>query len=347
LLLLLGNPGLWVRSTPGYIAHDDSIGNRFELWRGAVKLITSSPLSGWGYYNTGSSHMNWFQGINDHTYYNGLVNSYLQIGAAFGLPVLCGLLFLLFFALLRLSHFRILDQVSYDKPMRFIRLLSFQWLIIWMLMSCFSSMLSSPMLMIPPLVAVVVALFPHPPRKAELVGSLLVALSLCLLIMVLGSRLERDEPLSIKTDSDCTVTISNRKINTGVACIIYIDERVLGTEYGKEVRKFLMGTDFEKCVVVSKAGCLGVSETTIGRVELIILSGITIDQIEIKEGSIKYILLNPAFLPACMPSGSIQAIVYPEINHLQHLEPEASSFNKFQSKIRLFPFNENFEKSWS
>jgi hypothetical protein len=208
-------------------------------------------------------------------------------------------------------------------------------------------MLSSPMLMIPPLAAVVAALFFHPPKKTELAGSLMISLSVCLLIFALGRRFERDDPASIKRDYGGIVTITNSEIKTGRTCLIYVDEGALGGEYGKEVRKFLFGADFETCVVVNKVGSFDIPKTKIERADLIILSGITIEQVEIREGPAKYILLNPAFLPGYMPSEPIQSILYPEINRPQHLGPEVSSLIKFQSKIRMVPFNEHFETSWS
>jgi len=371
LLLLLSSPGLWARSSPAYVAQDASIGNRFELWKGAVKLIATAPLRGWGYTHTGASYMNWFQGVNDHTYYNGLVNSYLQIGAAFGLPVLFGVLVVLF-AVVFQAHGRVARATrTHGQDARATQtggfavhglaaratLLCFLWILIWMLMSCFSSMFASPLLFVPPLVAVIVALFLHPPAKTEIIASLMISFSLCLLLFSLGHRFAGDDSLSITRDSGGMVTVANNEIKTGKTCVIFVDEGVLGEEFGKEVRKFMLAADFETCVVVDKVAQTFLtvpifqdSKNGTDRnvcATLIILSGITVDQVEIKEGLAKYILLNPAFLPAYMPYGSIQAIVYPEINPRHYFEPEASSLEKFRSKIHKVPFDENFETSWA
>gem|GEM_PF-3483254 len=357
--LLLTSPGLWLRSAPSYVAQDASIGNRFELWKGAVKLIATSPLRGWGYYNTGASYMNWFQGVTDHTYYNGLVNSYLQIGAAFGLPVLGGVLAVLILALLNthkkvaqtLLSVPVLNQTNFgtDRSVcaTFISLLCFLWILIWMLNSCFSSMLSSPMLVIPPLMAVFMALFLNPPRKSELVGSLMISLSLCLLVFVLGRRFSGNDSVSISRDSSGIITVANNEIKTGKTCILFVDQQALGEEYGKELRQFLLGADFERCVVVGRTSYFDAPETNIKNPELIIISGITVSQVEIRDGPAKYLLLNPAFLPADMPSGAIQAIVYPEINWAHSLEPDANVLDKYREKIRVVPYNECFETSWS
>jgi hypothetical protein len=153
--------------------------------------------------------------------------------------------------------------------------------------------------------------------------------------------------LSIKRNSGGMVTIANNEIKTGGTCVIYVDEGVLGETFGKELRKFFIGSDFENCVVVDKAKYSKVSKTNTGLPALIILSGITVDQIGAEKSDAKYVLLNPAFLPRDMPAGSVQAIVYPEINLRRYFEPEASRMDKFQSKIHKIPFDENFATSWA
>jgi len=226
-------------------------------------------------------------------------------------------------------------------------LLCFLWLLIWMLNSCFSSMLSSPMLMIPPLVAVVVVLLLHPPRRYELIGALMISLSLCILLFSLGHRFASSDSVSISRDSSGVVTIANNEIKTGGTCVVYADAGALGEEYGKELRKFLPASNFERCVVRGKASYFDASETNIKNSELIILSGNTISQVEIKDGPAKYVLLNPSFLPADMPAEAIQAIVYPEVNWTHCLEPEADALANLRTKIRVVPYNENFETSWA
>jgi len=255
-------------------------------------------------------------------------------------------LFVLILALF-VSHFQTHGLEARATSTRFISLLCFLWILIWMLMSCFSSMLSSPLLMLPPLAAVLMALFLHPSKKTELAGSLLISFSICLLIIALGRRLVENDSISISLDGSGIVTVANHEIKTGKTCVVYVDQGALGEEYGKELRKFLLGSDFERCVVVDKASYATIPELNIGHVNLIILSGITVDQVEIRKGAAQYLLLNPTFLAGCMPCDPILAIVYPEINRPCYFAPDGSTFNKFQSKIRLVPFHENFETSWS
>jgi len=80
--------GFYGRLAPDYIADDGSIGHRFDLWRGALKMIAASPLRGWGTGESGAVYMNWFQAIGGSERYMRMVNSYLQVATEYGLPVL-------------------------------------------------------------------------------------------------------------------------------------------------------------------------------------------------------------------------------------------------------------------
>jgi len=342
--LVLCNPGMWGRSAPGYVVQDASIGNRFELWKGAAKLISTSPLGGWGFDNTGAAYMNWFQSVDNHTFYKGTVNSFLQLAVAYGLPVLFAVLLVSLLALLGAKR---LVCGGAEPLKKSIGLLCFLWILIWMISSCFSTMLSSLLLFVPPMLAVLVMLVIHPPQMSELRGALVISLSVCVLIFVAGLVLARGDPVTIERDVNGMVTVSNREIKTGRTCLVYADQQVLGEYFGKEVRKLVTGSNFRKCVVVDKAGYATVFGEKPGTADLIILSGNTVGQAAIKNGTAKYALLNPSFLPDAMPDEAIQAIVYPEINRTHRLEPDTDTLKKFQAKIRMVPYNECFETSWA
>jgi len=322
-------------------------------------LIFTSPLGGWGFDNTGAAYMNWFQSVDNHTYYRGMVNSFLQIAVAYGLPALFGVLFVALLALkcgwsvlrpLRGAGCSPSFETSWDFK-RSAMLLCFLWLVIWGIGSCFSTMLSSLMLFGPPTLAALVMLVIRAPQMSELRGALAISFSVCLLPFVAGGVLARGYPVTITRDMNGMVSVMNAKGGTpvpGKTCIICADQQALGENFGKEVRKFVAGSNFEKCVVLDRAGYLDFIHENASEADLVILSGNTVDCVEIKEGSrSKFILLNPAFLPPSMPSGPIQAIVWPEIKRAQSLEPEAALMEALRSKVRVVPFNENFETSWS
>jgi hypothetical protein len=77
--------GLGARSSIPYIMSDASVLHRVDVWRGACKLISASPWTGWGFGNSGKFYVNWIQdGSAVHTY-KGVLNLFLQVAAEEGL----------------------------------------------------------------------------------------------------------------------------------------------------------------------------------------------------------------------------------------------------------------------
>jgi len=374
IVLVFCNPDLWMRTVPAYVAKDASILNRFELWRGALKLISSAPLRGWGYHNTGASYMNWFQKVDNYTYYNGLVNSYLQIGAAWGLMALFGLLFILFLGIISAT---ILAREN--NPAGTLCLLL---ILVWAISSLFSSMLASPLLFFPPLIAAFCVIISsllnlHPdqitqtaksaltcptqvwqpaPRKHWPGGtifknpvchSLAASFAICLLLFTSGRVLAFGDSMSISYDEQGVISIAKRPTNSGRLFVIYVDEEAIGRHYGKEVRKFLLQANLDKGIVITRRNQIAAVEKSIDRVELVIMSGVTVTQAPvIRWGTQKYVLLRPAFMPKVLQCESIQSIIWPEIDRGHPLR--SHSFNQAcLSKVHIIPFNENFETSWS
>jgi hypothetical protein len=76
------------RIEPEFISQDASAGNRLALWKGGVQMIAAAPWRGWGAGQAGSGFGHWFQNLDAHEKYAGMVNSYLHVGVEYGLPVL-------------------------------------------------------------------------------------------------------------------------------------------------------------------------------------------------------------------------------------------------------------------
>jgi O-antigen ligase len=89
--LILAGTGLFSRIDPRYVSQDASAGNRLTLWKGGAQMIAASPWEGWGKGESGPGFMHWFQPLDAHESYAGMVNSYLHIGVEYGLPILTGL----------------------------------------------------------------------------------------------------------------------------------------------------------------------------------------------------------------------------------------------------------------
>jgi len=374
IVLLFCNPGLWKRTMPTYVAQDASIFNRFELWKGALKLFTSTPLGGLGYKNTGVAYMNWFQNTDQRTYYNGLVNSYLQIGAAWGFVALFGLLFI--------SFLGIMSAITLARENNSAGTLCLLLMLAWTISSLFSSMLASPLLFFPPLAAALWAILAnlknwfsrHVAGQTAKSASGRVALVrkfspsqhwakeslyrntvfcsaaastiICLFLFTTGHALAWGDLLSIRSDKQGVISITNEQTSSGKLCVIYVDEEAIGRHYGKELRKFLIKMDIGNCIVVSKLNQMADAEKLISHAELIIMSGVTVTHVQVINGTAKYVLLRPAFIPKTLHCESIQSIVLPEIDRSHPLR--SLDFNQTcLSKLHLVPFNEAFETSWS
>ena len=373
IVLLLCAPGMWARLAPAYVTQDASIFNRIELWKGAVKLISSAPVRGWGYQNTGTAYMNWFQRVDADIYYNGLVNSYLQIGAAWGLLALFGLLVVMSLGLE--------SAVTLARQCDLSGILCLLIMLVWATSSCFSSMLASPLLIFPPFAAALwtilvnlkncrcrlitqaakTAFDPQPlpwvplPRlhwfrgtilRKQLFRSVTTSFCICLLLFISGHALARCDSLLINQGKNCIISIENRRPTTGKLCAIYVDEEAIGRHYGKELRKFVLNTGVSKCLVISREDQLSSTESLIRQADVIILTGITVSYVKFAKQSSNYILLRPELIPNGVQCENIQTIVLPEIDRNHPLR--RINFSRIcLTKVQLVPFNEAFETTWS
>jgi len=340
MVLLLCNFGLLHRSAPSYVIQDASIFNRFELWRGSLKLIADKPITGWGYGNTGAAYMNWIQNIDTHILYNGLVNSYLQVGAAWGLPALFVMLIILFWSVKNAKY----SAASNSS----LGMLCFLLISTWAINSLFSSMLGRSLLLMAPFAALLLALFLNAP-KINVVGfSAILSLVVCFSIFFSGYMLAKKDSLSINTDKNGIVSISNKRSNSKELCILFVDEEALGRYFGKELRKFLLTSHYGQCFVLQNIKQLTEIDDFIkaNDLRLVILSGMTVAHDTIRKEGVKYALVFPSFLPDSLQLEAIESIIYPEIDRLHYLG--LSGINQLNhSKIHMIPFDENFETSWA
>ena len=80
--------GFSSRMSPGYIAQDDSVLNRLELWKGAMVMMHDSPFHGWGRGLGGMAYVNWYQPLEASTRPVGFVNSYFEVAVEYGAHIL-------------------------------------------------------------------------------------------------------------------------------------------------------------------------------------------------------------------------------------------------------------------
>jgi hypothetical protein len=334
ILLALCNIGMWQRSSLGYIIQDISITNRFVLWEGAIKMIVSSPVDGWGNKTTGLVYMNWFQDVGNYTFYNGLVNSYLQIGVAWGILAL-----FIFIFILVVSIKIVMSLAVANYPLGTLGLLI---ILIWSISSIFSNMTTSNMLYIPPLIAAIGTILVKFPNVKIVISSTIFSILVCAILLITGKLLELSSSTTIKKENNGIITLIDTKSNSNKVCYIYIDKNTLGKYYGKEVRKLLTNIDIKKFKIIEH------SEIIINDApDLIILSGVTTSYIiKQNESRTKYILLNPLVDVPAVIHNDIRAIIIPEIyKYLSIKHTIVSSI--YLDKVIKVPFNEPFESSWS
>jgi O-antigen ligase len=80
LVILLASTlwnGLASRSATA-VGKDASVGNRFELWAGALQMAVEQPR-GFGEGQSGNQYMQWYQAIDHQAKYRTMVNSYLTV----------------------------------------------------------------------------------------------------------------------------------------------------------------------------------------------------------------------------------------------------------------------------
>ena len=145
LMFLFGALG---RYSPGFVMADKSVGNRFEMWRGALTMLHDSPFNGWGFRNGGISYINWYQPLAATERPVGFVNSYLDVAVEFGLHTLAVVLLALVFLVL-------LSVARRDSK---IAVASGACLLAWGIANVWSSLWAEPLLWVfPALAAILVA----------------------------------------------------------------------------------------------------------------------------------------------------------------------------------------------
>ena len=101
--------GFSSRMAPGYMTQDNSVLNRFEMWKGAMVMMNDTPFHGWGRGMGGMAYVNWYQPLEAPQRSLRVVNSYLEVAVEHGTPVLfislaCALALVLLAARQRSRH---------------------------------------------------------------------------------------------------------------------------------------------------------------------------------------------------------------------------------------------------
>lgn len=230
ILAIIFATGFSARISPEYLKGDGSVSARTALWQGGLKMVSASPIAGWGVDKSGEEYINWYQPLDDNREYAGMVNSYLHIAVERGLPVLFAILSILalftfsgIYLFFRKSSFALCDSLA---------------IISCLISNSFSTLWIAKSLQWPLLFAVVMIFILFIKNKAKpilkLAGlSAMTGFGLCLIIYAAGFCINDSR---IEKHSDF---IRIRPRNTAYATkqiSIFADDITLGKYCGKTIR---------------------------------------------------------------------------------------------------------------
>lgn len=243
LVLFLLITGFSHRLPLTFSGTDASVSHRFDLWRGALKLIASSPLTGWEIDQSGVSYSNWFQNLNERPRTGGLVSGYLTLLSEVGLPAGVVVIGLGFSTLLsawkagkqagennnRFSGLGALSRGCFASVAAF-------------LASCAFSTFDNPVLFILPLMcAVYVHARSYFQKARDLLESVIIGLcsAACLSFLLFLCGVYLLESLDYRVDRERSTVVVRTKRPDGVGrrVVIYSDSDVLGLFPGRLIRE--------------------------------------------------------------------------------------------------------------
>ena len=242
LALAIIGTGFFGRVDPREVAHDKSITNRLELWRGGVEMARSSPVRGWGGGESGRGYMNWFQPLSDTPGNRTMVNSYLDVAVCYGGFGLAGVISLgtaLIVAAARMARTES-DPLIYGG--------AGACLVAWATANVFSTLWVEPLLWILP-GTVASWIFLETTRSSRRTHMLAIAGSVIAAAAVLagycgsGSSIGR-EGIAVQPVSDGMVVLRNTMPPVSgharaQSWHMWLDPLVLGPTPGKEVRRWV------------------------------------------------------------------------------------------------------------
>ena len=260
--VLLVLTGFFSRIDPRFVSQDASAGNRIVLWKGGLQMIAVSPWQGWGNGQSGSGFMHWFQPLESHEMYAGMVNSYLHVGVEYGLPLLV-LVMSLALGLLALSwgcgRECVGVECSSNQPSRdgasnfsvaaFLMAAGCSWLV-FLIANVFSTLwIFKNLWWVPAVDCAVIPLVSwkimggYLPRMVARVSAWAFIFSLCaaMVLFITGKLMPREVRIAFHPSESLVVASGGG--NAG-RMLFYPDASVLGDDWGKEIRRLAAAEKF-------------------------------------------------------------------------------------------------------
>ncbi len=248
LLLVLLVAGLFgasnaaLRSSQGLGTGDGSVTNRFELWQGGLRMIAQIP-QGVGTRNSGSAYMQWFQPLESTPRYRTLVNSYLTFAAEQGIGVFA----LAVFGVVLLWRWPTSSAsltASAKEQMEGLNIGARGSLIAFAVAGFFSTTMEEPALWLAPAfcgAVMVIGIWRSGIRFGLLLAAgraLVASAAICAGMFAAGAILSWREPLMVRLHQG-EVALEPR-FAAARRCLVWVDEGVLGSDYGKLMRELAL-----------------------------------------------------------------------------------------------------------
>lgn len=249
LVAVLALTGFYHRVEEATSLVDRSVSNRLELWRHGLQMIHAAPWSGWGQGNSGWAYMNWFQPLDREPRYATMVNGYLELATAQGLPAFA-LIIGAMAALLVLSF-----AVARADSETNVSAAAGASLLAWLVGNIFTTLWVEPRLWIVPGCAMLVIVADAVRTRMAWAARTAAAFAGAALVTATGyvyaSTIERLSPVRVMPGEAGNI-IAVRGLKDGEILgnadpghateqwHVWADEEVLGPTPGKEIRRWLL-----------------------------------------------------------------------------------------------------------
>jgi hypothetical protein len=229
---------------------DRSALNRLGIWSDALKLIYAAPLTGWGAGQSGNALVHWFAPLESTKEYAAIVGTFLHVGAEFGLPALT-----LVFAVLGVT---LLVGVDAERKVagwkNGVLLASLVGLVGFLTAGLFSTLWVNIRTsgVVPLFVALIwlAAWRGKTINARKATAGLAVALALSLVLYAGAWSLSLRGDYMIRKTSDGVAIMKPSAAKSAGDAVFLLDSLVLGTFYGRPVRRIAEGVDHWQTIYV-------------------------------------------------------------------------------------------------
>lgn len=222
---------------------DPSTLNRLSLWKDGLQMIFPA-ISGWGWGQSGYSHLQYFQNVDVALYYGAMVNSYLEIAVSGGILALLFFLIPILYPFIS-NGFKIKGQFKYQQIKRifFPSIIAFSIVIFFSTLIARLEIMLLALFMIASIMAIDiingVKLFLN-----NIINSLIGSLATVCLLLFVAKNVNNESDWDVSLMENKSVYFEKRSHDEdGYVINFWTDFLTLGTGFGKEVRRSVRELD--------------------------------------------------------------------------------------------------------